>query len=110
MDDSEISSGALTGNDRGIIANGLRLGGNLSFALLASGLFLRVEGHFVSNPRLGNILLNAGLVALLATPVYRILTTMWLYWQAGNRRFAIYCMISLIVVAASSAVGFLVRR
>ncbi len=110
MDDSDNDSEALTQNDRGVIANGLRLGGNLSFALLVTGLFLRVEGHIASNSRLGNALLHVGLVALLATPVVRILTTMWLYRQAGNRRFAAYCMVSLIVVAVSTAVGVLMRR
>ena len=109
MTDSEKNTGALSDQDRAIIANGLRLGGMISFALLVLGLILRAEGHFITNSRLGNALLHAGLVSLLATPVVRILTALWLYWRTGNRRFAAYSLISLLVVAASVAVGILFR-
>ena len=110
MVDSDYEPAGLSDSDRGIIANALRLGGSLSFAFLAAGLFLRMEAHPLAHSRLGDLLLHAGLVTLLATPVVRILTAIWLYGRAGNRSFALYCIISLTVVAASIGVGFLFRR
>src|SRR5688572_30290012 len=110
MADSENGPADLTEADRGIIANALRFGGVLSFACLASGLLLELEGHPLKRLGIGDLLVHAGLVALLATPVVRILTAAWLYRRAGNGRFTIYCMISLAVIVASIAVGFLFRK
>ena len=89
------------------IARALQVGGAVSFTLLAAGLVL---SRFGETGRAGDITIRAGILALLATPVSRILMAAWQFAKLGNRRYLGLSILSLLVIAASIAAGLAGRQ
>lgn len=102
---TESERGRLSDADRSRIASVLHWGGATSFGLLTVGLLIGLFEPEAGRVRFGTVLVHAGIVALLATPVLRIVTAAWAYWRAGQRLYLGLCCVSLIVIATSVAIG-----
>lgn len=102
---TESERGRLSDADRSRIASVLHWGGATSFGLLTIGLLIGLVEPAVGRVKLGTVLVHAGIVALLATPVLRVVTAAWAYWRAGQRLYVGLCCFSLIVIAISVAIG-----
>jgi len=99
-----------------LIVRTLRTGVGVSFALLLAGFAwtvgLALAGR-VPPPTVrdaggvhGNVmLLLAGLLVLMATPILRILAAWHAFSREGDRRFARLALAVLAIVLASTAVG-----
>lgn len=95
------------------IVRTLRTGVWISFALLLTGLVWTIVAAIIAGetpplkPRAGDkppgnvVLLYAGLLVLMATPILRILVALRSFYHIGDRRFTHVTMIVLIVVVAS---------
>lgn len=107
-----------------LIARTLHAGGLLSFALLLAGLLwtlaLALIGGATPPSTLrdtatgalhGNVLLlHAGLLALIATPVLRVLVAFWAFAHSNDRRYMRISALVLLVVLASTLLAFVLGR
>jgi uncharacterized membrane protein len=103
-----------------LIAQTLRFGGLASFILLLAGMGWTLALSFaqgatppsslrdpVSGALHGNILLlHAGLFALIATPIVRLLAALWAFAQQRDRRFTRIALFVLAVVFCSILLSF----
>lgn len=103
------------------IAAILKLGVAISFVLLLTGLVwtivLIVAGGKAPPPQARNLttgalhpnvlLIEAGLLALMATPVMRVVAAGWLFHRAGETRYAWISIVVLSIVLGSILLSLL---
>ena len=82
----------------------LRFGSVASTALLAIGLVMTLGGYRVEFARL---LLEAGLVILLATPAARVVVSIVGYLRERDWTFVVLTLVVLLALAASVAAAYL---
>jgi len=107
-----------------LIARTLHVGGVLSFALLLAGLLWTVTLaliHGATPPRAvrdpatgalhGNVLLlHAGLIALIATPVLRILAALWSFARSRDSRYARIAALVFLTILVSVFLPYFLSR
>jgi uncharacterized membrane protein len=96
--------------DRGmeqLIGTVLRAGVTTSSVCLAVGLALSIIGAAGS---LANILLQVGIVILLATPVARVIVSIFEYAQQHDWRFTILTAIVLLELLASAVAALMFNK
>lgn len=104
-----------------LISSTLRSGVGVSFMLLLAGLAWTIvapgagaHGPVARNPVTGAIhgnvvLLLAGLMALMATPIMRIFAALWYFSGTGEKRYARACAFVLAGLASGVVISLLQR-
>jgi uncharacterized membrane protein len=84
-----------------VLARLLRLGSIIAAFLLAMGIGAMLLGHTGFAPRL----ITAGLLALLATPIMRVLVAGLIFARDRDWRFAFFCLVVLCALVAGIVLG-----
>ncbi|QEM67315.1 DUF1634 domain-containing protein [Geobacter sp. FeAm09] len=85
-----------------VLARLLRIGSLVAAALLALGIgAMLLGGHAVVAPRL----ITAGLLALLATPVMRVVAAGVIFVRDRDWRFAFFCVVVLCAIVTGILLG-----
>ena len=84
-----------------VLARLLRLGSILAAILLAVGIGAMLLGHTVLAPQL----ITAGLIALLATPIMRVIVAGLIFVRDRDWRFAFFCLVVLCALVAGILLG-----
>lgn len=85
-----------------VLARLLRIGSIIAAILLALGIgAMLLGGHAVVGPRL----ITAGLLALLATPVMRVMVAGLIFAREKDWRFAFFCLVVLCSIVAGILLG-----
>jgi len=84
-----------------VLARLLRLGSIIAAFLLAVGIGAMLLGHTVVAPRI----ITAGLLALLATPIMRVLVAGLIFARDKDWRFAFFCLVVLCALVAGILLG-----
>ena len=100
----QAESTQISESGRESIARSLEIGGWISLALLVIGSAISMATRA---DRLGNTVIHAGILALLATPITRLLVAALVFAKAGRLRLLWLCLFSLAVIAASALAGTL---
>jgi len=98
------------GGDRGmeqLIGQVLRIGVAISSVCLAVGLALSLFG---ATGNLANLLLQIGIVVLLATPVARVVVSIFEYAQQRDWRFTILTAIVLVELLVSAVAALIFNK
>ena len=85
----------------------LRGGVIVSSACLAAGLLLTI---IIGDGGLAGILLNAGIIVLLATPLARVVVSTVQYVSEGDWRFATLTFVVLLELIASAVAALVFNR
>jgi uncharacterized membrane protein len=89
-----------------VVGRSLRIGVTASSVALAAGLLLAVFGDDV----VAAVLLNAGIVFLLATPVARVLISIVEYTRDRDWTFVALTVVVLIELMASAVAALIFNR
>ena len=100
----ERKTGDLDDSGRESIARTLEIGGWVSLALLTVGSAFTMTSN---DDGAGSAIIRAGILALLATPVFRLLAAAIAFRRAQNRKLLAICLFSLAVILASAVLGIL---
>lgn len=84
-----------------VLARFLRLGSLLAAALLAAGIVAMLLGQTVFAPKL----ITAGLLALLGTPVTRVLVAAFIFVKQKDWHFVCFSLVVLCAMAAGIYLG-----
>jgi len=85
-----------------VLARLLRIGSLIAAFLLSVGIgAMLLGGHAVVAPRL----ITAGLLALLATPVMRVVVAGLIFARDRDWRFAFFCLVVLCSIVAGILLG-----
>ncbi|GFE62660.1 DUF1634 domain-containing protein [Geobacter sp. AOG2] len=84
-----------------VLARLLRIGSMIAAALLAVGIGAMLLGHTEFAPRL----ITAGLLALLATPVMRVVVAGLIFVRERDWRFAFFCLVVLCALVTGVLLG-----
>jgi uncharacterized membrane protein len=84
-----------------VLARLLRLGSIIAAILLAVGIGAMLLGHTGVAPRI----ITAGLLALLATPVMRVVVAGLIFARDRDWRFAFFCLVVLCALVAGVLLG-----
>jgi uncharacterized membrane protein len=84
-----------------VLARLLRLGSLIAAFLLAVGIGSMLLGHTVIAPRI----ITAGLLALLATPIMRVVAAGLIFVRDRDWRFAFFCLVVLCALVAGVLLG-----
>jgi uncharacterized membrane protein len=84
-----------------VLARLLRIGSIIAAFLLAVGIGSMLLGHTVVAPRI----ITAGLLALLATPIMRVLVAGLIFARDRDWRFAFFCLVVLCALVAGALLG-----
>jgi|GEM_PF-327183 len=85
-----------------VLARLLRIGSIIAAALLAAGIgAMLLGGHAVVGPRL----ITAGLLALMATPIMRVVVAGLIFTRDRDWRFAFFCVVVLCSLVAGVLLG-----
>ncbi|MGD0586235.1 MAG: DUF1634 domain-containing protein [Oryzomonas sp.] len=84
-----------------VLARLLRIGSIIAAILLAIGISAMLLGHTVFAPRI----ITAGLLALLATPIMRVLVAGLIFARDRDWRFAFFCLVVLCALVAGVLLG-----
>ena len=82
----------------------LRFGTLASSALFAIGLLMALAGY---QPGLGEVLLQAALIILLATPAARVVVSIIEYAREGDWLFVVLTLVVLLALGGSVAAAYL---
>lgn len=82
----------------------LRLGTVASTSLFAIGLLMTVAGY---RPELARMLLETGLIILIATPAARVIVSVIEYIRERDWVFVVLTLIVLLALAGSVAAAYL---
>jgi uncharacterized membrane protein len=84
-----------------VLARLLRLGSIIAATLLAIGIGAMLLGHTVIAPRI----ITAGLLALLATPIMRVVAAGFIFVRDRDWSFAFFCLVVLCALVAGVLLG-----
>ncbi|CAH2031604.1 DUF1634 domain-containing protein [Trichlorobacter ammonificans] len=84
-----------------VLARLLRLGSLAAAVLLAGGVAIMLSG----NVPLATGLISAGLIALMATPVLRVLTAGLIFIRERDWLFALFCLVVLCTLVVGIILG-----
>jgi uncharacterized membrane protein len=84
-----------------VLARLLRIGSVIAAILLAIGIGAMLLGHTEFAPRL----ITAGLLALMATPVMRVVVAGLIFVRDRDWRFAFFCLVVLCALVAGVLLG-----
>ena len=84
-----------------VLARLLFVGSIIAAILLAVGIGARLLGHGAVASRL----ITTGLVALMATPIMRVLTAGLIFVRERDCRFALFCLVVLCALAVGIVLG-----
>ena len=83
------------------LARLLRIGSFIAAVLIAGGIGTMLLG----NEAVANRLITAGLLALLATPIMRVITAGLIFVREKDWRFACVCLVVICALAAGIYLG-----
>ena len=83
------------------LARLLRIGSLIAAALIATGIGTMLLGK----EALATRLITAGLLALLATPIMRVITAGLIFVRQKDWRFACFCLVVICALAAGIYLG-----
>jgi len=83
------------------LARLLRIGSLIAAALIAAGIATMLLGK----EALATRLITAGLLALLATPIMRVITAGLIFVRQKDWRFACFCLVVICALAAGILLG-----
>lgn len=83
------------------LASLLRVGAFISALLIAIG----ISSMLLGNDMLASKLITAGLLALMATPVLRVVTAGTIFIREKDWRFAMFCLIVFLALTAGALLG-----
>ena len=84
-----------------VLARLLRFGSIIAAILLAAGILSMLLGHTELAPRI----ITAGLLALLATPIMRVVAAGMIFARDRDWRFAFFCLVVLCALVAGALLG-----
>ena len=84
-----------------VLARLLRLGSIIAALLLAVGIGAMLLGHTGFAPRI----ITAGLLALMATPIMRVVVAGLIFVRDRDWRFAFFCLVVLCALVAGVVLG-----
>lgn len=83
------------------LARLLRIGSLIAAVLIAAGIGVMLLG----NEAVATRLVTAGLLALLATPIMRVITAGLIFVREKDWRFACFCLVVICTLAAGILLG-----
>lgn len=83
------------------LARLLRIGSFIAAVLIAGGIGAMLLGR----EAIANRLITAGLLALLATPIMRVITAGLIFVREKDWRFACFCLVVICALAAGIYLG-----
>lgn len=83
------------------LARLLRIGSFIAAVLIATGIGCML----LEKERLASQLITAGLLALLSTPIMRVITAGLIFVREKDWRFACFCLVVLCALAAGIFLG-----
>lgn len=83
------------------LARLLRIGSFIAAVLIATGIGAMLMKH----DQLASRLITAGLLALLATPIMRVITAGLIFVREKDWRFACFCLVVICALAAGIFLG-----
>ena len=84
-----------------VLSRLLFVGAIIAACLLAAGIGAMLLGHSLVATRL----ITIGLLALMATPVIRVLTAGLIFIRERDWRFALFCLVVLCALAVGIVLG-----